>query len=72
MANDAIADANRVVIIPDYNSITGRGVRIIGYSILISAIVTVIALSNGGVDYGVNGWLANEKDQRLYREVGEH
>lgn len=69
VANDAIADANRVLIDPDYNSMSGRSVRIIGYSMLASAIVTVIALSDGGIDYGVNGWLANEKDQRIYREA---
>lgn len=72
VANDALADANRVVIDPDYNSITGRSVRIIGYSILAEALVTVIVLSDDGVDYGVNGWLANEKDQRIYREADAH
>jgi hypothetical protein len=69
VANDALADANRVVINPDYNSTSGRSVRIIGYSMLAEALVTVIVLSDGGVDYGVNGWLANEKDQRIYREA---
>ena len=69
VANDALGDANRVVIDPDYNSVSGRSVRIIGYSMLAGAIVTVIVLSDGGVDYGVNGWLANVKDQRIYREA---
>ena len=72
VANDALADPDRVVIDPDYNSATGRGVRIIGYSMLAQGIVTVIVLSDGGVDYGVNGWLANEKDQRIYREAEVH
>ena len=62
----------RVAIEPDYNSRTGRSVRIIGYSMLAQGIVTVIVLSDGGVDYGVNGWLANEKDQRIYREGETH
>ena len=62
----------RVAIEPDYNSRTGRSVRIIGYSMLAQGIVTVIVLSDGGVDYGVNGWLANEKDQRIYREAEVH
>jgi hypothetical protein len=39
---------------------------------LARGIVTVIVLSDGGVDYGVNGWLANEKDQRIYREAEVH
>ena len=76
VANDALADPDRVVIDPDYNSRTGRSVRIIGYSMLaqgiVTVIVTVIVLSDGGVDYGVNGWLANEKDQRIYREAEVH
>ena len=76
VANDALADPARVVIDPDYNSRTGRSVRIIGYSMLaqgiVTVIVTVIVLSDGGVDYGVNGWLANEKDQRIYREAEVH
>ena len=69
VANDALDDANRVVIDPDYNSVTGRSVRIIGYSILVGAIVTVIVVADDGFEYGVNGWPANEKDQRFYREA---
>ena len=72
VANDALADPARVAIDPDYNSRTGRSVSIIGYSMLAQGIVTVIVLSDGGVDYGVNGWLANEKDQRIYREAEAH
>ena len=68
VADDALADPNRVVIDPDYASVTGRSVRVIGYSTLVGAVVTVIVLSDGGVDYGVNGWLANDKDRRIYRE----
>lgn len=72
VADDALGDPNRVVIDPDYNSMSGRSVRIIGYSALADAVVTVIVLSDGGVEYGVNGWLANEKDQRIYREADAH
>ena len=39
---------------------------------LAEALVIVIALSDVGVDYGVNGWLANEKDQRIHREADGH
>jgi len=42
-ADDTPADPNRVVIDPDYASVSGRSVRVIG-------------------------WLANEKDRRIYRE----
>jgi len=72
VANEVVADPSRVVIDPDYNSTSGRTVRIIGHSELLGSIVTVIALSDDGVDYGVNGWLSNEKDQRIYREVEGH
>ncbi len=70
IANDALADPNRVVIDPDYNSSTGLSVRIIGFSTIAGEIVTVIVLEHDGVEYGVNGWLANDKDRRLYREAG--
>jgi hypothetical protein len=72
VANDALGDANRVVIDPDYNSTTGRSVRIIGFSIIADDIVTVIVLADGGFEYGVNGWVANEKDRRLYNQGGQH
>ena len=72
VANDALADPNRVVIDPEYSGVTGRSVRIVGYTVLIDAIVTVIVLSDGGVDYGVNGWRANEKDRRVYQKGDGH
>lgn len=68
VANDALGDANRVVIDPDYNSASGRSVRIIGFSMLAEEIITLIVLEDNGVEYGVNGWVANEKDCRLYIE----
>lgn len=66
-ADDALADADRVVIEPDYNSESGRSVRIIGYSLRAGVTVIVLA-ADDGVEYGVNGWLANEKDRRIYRD----
>jgi hypothetical protein len=69
-ANDALGDANRVVIDPDYNSTTGRSVRIIG--VIADDIITVIVLEDEGSEYGVNGWVANEKDRRLYNQGGQH
>ena len=65
-ANEALADPNRVVIAPDYNSRSGRSVRIIGYSDSEDDIMTVIVLEHDGIEYGVNGWVANGKDRRLY------
>lgn len=68
VADDALNDPDRVVIDPDYNSTSGRGVRIIGFSVIAGQIITVIVLEDEGVEYGVNGWVANEKDRRLYRQ----
>lgn len=68
VANDALGDANRVVIDPDYNSMSGRSIRIIGFSPITDDIITVIVLEDEGIEYGVNGWVANEKDRRIYGE----
>lgn len=57
IANDAIHDADRVVIKPDYNSESGRSIRVIGYSSVADAIVTVIVLSTA-------------KDRRIYTTPG--
>lgn len=69
VADEALGDADRVVIDPDYNSISGRSVRIIGFSDLVGNIVTVIVMEADGIEYGVNGWLSNERDRGLYRDV---
>lgn len=69
IANDALADADRVVINPDYNSESGRSVRIVGYSVMADEIVTVIVLEDSGTEYGVNGWASNAKDRRIYGGV---
>jgi hypothetical protein len=58
------------VIDPDYNGTSGRSVRVIGYSAIADEILTVIVLENDGIEYGVNGWVANEKDRRIYRDDG--
>jgi hypothetical protein len=71
MANQALADPNRLVINPDPASNSGRSVRIIGYSITAQALLTVIVLEDRGTTHGVNAWRANDRDQRNYRE-GEH
>jgi hypothetical protein len=66
VADDALGDADRVVIDPDYNSTSGESIRIIGYSILADDIITVIVVEHEGTEYGVNGWSANAKDRRIY------
>ena len=66
LADDALGDANRVFIEPDYNSTSGESVRIIGFSTIADDIVTVVVLQHDGTEYGVNGWSANAKDRRIY------
>lgn len=47
-ANEALADPARVVINPDPVSKSGRGVRIIGFSITAQTLLTVIVLEDEG------------------------
>jgi hypothetical protein len=70
-ATDRLGDPNRVLIDPDYNSTSGRSIRIIGFSTMAEELITVIVLENDGTEYGVNGWAANEKDRRLYAAGSE-
>ena len=73
MADNALRDANRVLIKPDYNSTSGESIRIIGYSASIADdIITVIVLEHDGIEYGVNGWTANVKDRRIYNDGSYH
>ena len=65
-AEEAIADPDRVVLNPDPASKSGRGVRLIGYSITAQAMLTVIVFDDEGVTIGVNAWKANQKDQQRY------
>lgn len=65
-ADEAIADPDRVVLNPDPASKSGRGVRIIGYSITAQAVLPVIVLDEEGDTIGVNAWKANLKDRRRY------
>lgn len=71
IADEALEDPNRVVVDPDYNSESGRSVRIIGFSVTAGDVITVIVLENDGTEYGVNGWTANEKDRRFYAHGSE-
>lgn len=67
-ANEALSDPLRLVLDPDPASESGRGIRIIGWSQLAHAVLTVIVLEDDGVEYGVNCWRSNERDMRWYRE----
>jgi len=67
-AAEALHDPERIVIDPDYNSTSGRSVRIIGFAESVDDLITVILLEDEGVVYGVNAWRSNAKDRRLYEE----
>ena len=68
LAYEANADPNRLVIDPDPASVSGRTVRIIGWSTTIQTLITVIVLPDGGITWGVNAWPSNSTDQRRYRQ----
>ncbi|MGB3954950.1 MAG: hypothetical protein WBL05_06685 [Brooklawnia sp.] len=68
VADEAFADPNRLVIDPDPASLSGRSIRVIGWSSSIRMLVTVIVLPDEGVVWGVNAWPSNSTDQRRYRE----
>jgi uncharacterized DUF497 family protein len=67
-ADEALADEQAVVFDPDYNSKSGEGVRTIGESPGLGAILTVITVEDDGTVYGVNAWKANARDRRYYQE----
>lgn len=67
-ADEAVSDPERVVIDPDYNSTSGRSVRIIGFSVTVEDLLTVIVLTEESVTYGVNAWRSNSRDRRIYVE----
>lgn len=71
-ADEALNDPDRLVITPDPASRSGRGTRTIGWSHPASRIVTIITLTEGDTLYGVNGWVANNKDQALYRQEDQN
>jgi hypothetical protein len=70
-AEEALADPDRLVLVPDPASKSGRGVRIIGYSTTAQTVLTVIVLDDEGTTYGVNAWKANAKDLRRYQGMEE-
>ena len=68
VADEAFADPNRLVIDPDPSSVSGRSIRVIGWSSSTKALITVIVLPAEGIIWGVNAWPSNRTDQRRYSE----
>jgi hypothetical protein len=78
-ADEAIADPEAYWLEPDPASTSGLSVRVIGFSGGADAVLTVILLT-GDADpaetadgdwWGVNAWIANERDLRLYLEKAD-
>lgn len=68
MAEEVLADSDRVVFDPDPHSLSGRSVHTIGYSATFDGLVTVITVVVAETRWGVNGWPSNSTDSRIYRE----
>ena len=68
LAKEAWNDPNRLVISPDPASISGRTIRVIGWSTTFARLVTVIVLPDDDVVWGVNAWPSNSTDQRRYQQ----
>lgn len=72
----ALSDPFALWINPDPASASGRSIRVIGYSESADSVLVVILLpADAGISdrpdgtwWGVNAWLANDRDQRIYRE----
>ena len=71
LAHEAWRDPNRLVLDPDPSSLSGRTVRVIGWSSIFGALVTVIALPDDDVTWGVNAWPSNTTDQQRYRQESD-
>jgi hypothetical protein len=69
-ANGALADPSRVVFDPDPSSLSGLGVRVIGWNQATKRLLTILLLTQLGKVYGVNGWEASLVDRKRYTTGG--
>jgi len=65
---EAWDDENAALIDPDYNSKSGKSMRLIGYSLSAGFLVTIILVRFKGGLFAASAWKSNKKDQRLYNE----
>lgn len=68
-AEEALSDAYRVVFDPDPKSASGLSARTLGYSRSAGAVLCVITVTVGGVEYGATAFRANTTYQRIYQEA---
>ncbi|WP_085980786.1 transposase [Mycolicibacterium phlei] len=66
LADEALADPNRLVLDPDPASTSGVSVRTIGFSPSFGGLISVITVEDGGTVWGVNAWPSNDVDTRKY------
>ncbi|MDR0951251.1 MAG: hypothetical protein LBM13_06475 [Candidatus Ancillula sp.] len=71
-ADESYADPKAVVFDPDYNSITGRGIRTIGYSRLDGFCITTITVWDNSYLWGASAWKSNTKDLTYYNKGGKY
>lgn len=78
-ADEAVSDEHAVWLVPDPASRSGQAVRVIGYSLTASAVLTVI-LVNAKADpeelpdgdwWGSNAWPASQQDRCIYGKTEE-
>ncbi|MBP2454828.1 transposase [Mycolicibacterium lutetiense] len=66
-ADEAFAHEDALTINPDYGSISGLGIRTIGYSASFGDLLSVLSyFDNDGVQQGTTAFRANRKDRRYY------
>ncbi|MCK0112676.1 hypothetical protein MWU75_11040 [Ornithinimicrobium sp. F0845] len=65
IANEALEDPDRLVLDPGPSSLSGRTLRVVGWSPTAGRIITVIVLP---ADETVNAWPSSTTDQRRYEQ----
>lgn len=67
-AEEALADPERVVLVPDYASRSGQSVRVIGFAQSIDRVLSIIIVVDDEREYGASGWPSNHRDHRICYE----
>ena len=67
-AQEAVRDANRVILNPDPASRSGTSIRVIGYSPGADVVLVVIIVELQGRLFAASAWRANKSQERRYRK----
>lgn len=66
-ADEALADEQCVIFEPDYASVSGRSIRVIGAAPGVGAVLTVIVVvDESGKLWGASAWRSNRRDLAYY------